>query len=271
MKDFFIDTANIPYIENLWEKIKDRIDPKMVRGITTNPNAFFKLNKLKLSEWLELLPKLCELVNKIRGDENGVVYIQGPNSLMSNEEILEYVYDLSKRKYGSKIGLKIPPYNNVLSIVDDLNKMIDVNVTGVADAGTALKCMTYNVRYVSIIPGRMDEVGINAINHLLYAGYSGNKKCEIISGSMRTIDGLLLTFKANTVPTIGERVWDQLLVDNNLNDLIISPMNVCWDMNNRHEFTPTIDEKSFDLSKAFFEQMDKCGEVAYDEFKTRNV
>ena len=35
MINFFFDTADITYIENAWDKLKDTVDPKYVSGITT--------------------------------------------------------------------------------------------------------------------------------------------------------------------------------------------------------------------------------------------
>jgi hypothetical protein len=45
MKKFFFDTANIEYIKEAWSKLESSVDKNKVVGITTNPNAFFKLNK----------------------------------------------------------------------------------------------------------------------------------------------------------------------------------------------------------------------------------
>lgn len=263
MKDFFIDTANIDYIEKLWETIKHKIDCKSVRGITTNPNAYFKINKLLLSEWLEHQIKLCELITKIRGDNKGVVYIQCPYSQMSSDEVLKFAKLVSQNNDGNtKIGLKIPPYKHILEIHQQLNEIMEVNVTGISDCATALKCISYGVKYVSIIPGRMEEVGIDAKQQIEFINQS-KMNSEIITGSMRTIDGLKWVFQYGTIPTIGERVWDLLLVDNKLNE-IINLHDISIPKYN--EFSPEIDNRNYDLSSSFFKQMDKCGENAYNDF-----
>jgi hypothetical protein len=161
------------YIKEAWSKLESSVDKNKVVGITTNPNAFFKLNKLTLEEWFELTPKLCELVSNIRQDDKGVVYIQGPSSKMSSDDILRYAETVSKLTDGNtKVGLKIAPYDHILKIVPRLNEILDVNVTGVADAGTALKSITYPVRYMSIIPGRMEEAGIDAKSQIAFINQS---------------------------------------------------------------------------------------------------
>ena len=41
---FFFDTADIIYLKDLWPKVQDYIKNDDVAGITTNPNAFSKIN-----------------------------------------------------------------------------------------------------------------------------------------------------------------------------------------------------------------------------------
>jgi transaldolase len=266
MKKFFFDTANIEYIKEAWSKLESSVDKNKVVGITTNPNAFFKLNKLTLKEWFELTPKLCELVSNIRQDDKGVVYIQGPSSKMSSDDILRYAETVSKLTDGNtKVGLKIAPYDHILKIVPRLNEILDVNVTGVADAGTALKSITYPVRYMSIIPGRMEEAGIDAKSQIAFINQSNLGNTEIIAGSMRTIEGLMWTFQYGTVPTIGERVWNEIFKEDNLSKIINIDYSI--DATITHQFCPSIDQRNYDLSDAFFNQMDDCGKQAYLDLK----
>lgn len=260
MKHFFFDTANIDYIKDAWSKLEGKVDRHNVVGITTNPNAFFKLNKLSLKEWFDLTPKLCELVSEIRQDDRGVVYIQGPSSLMTPAEILKYAEVVSKLSDGNtRVGLKIAPYENILRIVPELNLLVDTNVTGIADAATALKCLTYPVKYVSIIPGRMEEVGINAKAQIGFVHQSMSGCSKVIAGSMRTLEGLVWTFQYGTVPTIGERVWNIVFEEDNIEKLVNIDYNIDTTTT---QFCQPIDERNFELSKAFFEQMDNCGSQA---------
>ena len=265
MKDFFIDTANTPYIKSLWNSIKEEVSPSLMRGITTNPNAFFKTEEFSLDSWVKKLPELCEIVSNIRQDNKGVVYIQCPSCDMTPYQVLKYAEFISDKGDGNtKIGLKIPPYQSILEIVPQLNEIVDTNVTGVADTGTALKCMTHPIHFLSIIPGRMEEMGIDAKSHVAYLNQRGGKS-EIITGSMRTVEGLEWVFKYDTVPTIGERVWNILLEDNSKMKQILD-IDYSKVRYTAQHFAPINSQANTDLSLAFFKQMDECGKIAHQDF-----
>ena len=117
MVNYFIDTANIDSIKNIWNKIKDVTDPHLLKGITTNPNAFKKIDMFKLSEWEKHLPKLCELVSEMRGDEYGIVYVQAPVSTMSKRDIMAFAQHISQFTDGNtRLGLKLPPFKHALEL-----------------------------------------------------------------------------------------------------------------------------------------------------------
>ena len=59
MFDFFFDTADDEYILRTWEKVSTQMKPSQIRGITTNPNAFKKIEAHRLSEWEAKLPVSC--------------------------------------------------------------------------------------------------------------------------------------------------------------------------------------------------------------------
>jgi transaldolase len=265
MKNFLIDTANQSYIKNLWNSIKNDVDKKLVRGITTNPNAFFKINSLHFNEWEKSLPELCEIVSEIRQDDKGYVHIQAPSSMIGGDDILRYAEHVSKLNDGNtKIALKIPPYVEALRMVDKLNEIVQTNVTGLSDCSTALKCITYGVNYVSIIPGRMEEVGIDAKSQIAYLLQSNLNGCEIITGSMRTVEGLKWVFQYDTLPTIGERVWNLVLENNQIEELLSIDYNIDKEI---PQFSPEINDKNFNLSSDFFKQMDECGKVCFEDLK----
>jgi len=266
MKDFFFDTANVEYIREAWKKMEGKVDLSLVRGITTNPNAFFKIDKLSLKEWLDHLPLLCEVVSEIRGDDKGVVYVQGPSSKMTPEQQISYAKLVANLNDGkTRIGLKIPPFKEILEIVPTLNEILDTNVTGVSDASTALKCLTYPIDFLSIIPGRMEETGIDAKAHVAFLDQrnKSQEKREIITGSMRTLEGLIWVFKYNTVPTIGERVWNIIFEENNLEKVL--NIDYSEDLPVKH-FSPEVLTSNNKLSEDFFVQMDSCGEKAFEDF-----
>ncbi len=266
MVDFFIDTANIDAINNIWKKIKTTVYPNNMLGITTNPNAFKKINMFSLKEWEIHLPKICEVVSKIRNDDKGVVYVQTPVSTMRSDEILRFAAHIFKFTDGNtRLGLKLPPFKHALEIINDLEEFINTNVTGVADVATAMYAHSYYPTYISIIPGRMEEVGIDAKSQLRYLMnaklYSG-----IIAGSMRTLDGLKWVSEMGTVPTIGEKVWD--LIFNNMNILHEIKFNKESLNQSIQHFSPTINNINTDLSIAFFKQMDEYGEKCKQDFLT---
>tara|TARA_R110000824_G_scaffold144844_1_gene312933 strand:- start:3522 stop:4325 length:804 start_codon:yes stop_codon:yes gene_type:complete len=267
MFDFFFDTADIDYIRDVWSKLEGTVDRKHVRGITTNPNAFYKIDQNHLAEWEQKLPELCALVTEIRGDDKGIVYVQVPSSELSPEGTLAYARHISQFNDGStKLGLKIPPYEDILDIVDSLNEIMETNVTGLADAGTALSCLSYGVKYISLIPGRMEEKGLDAKAHVSFTNRRKTDNSEIIAGSMRTLEGLRWVVEYGTVPTIGTRVWALLLADDfNLPDLLdYNNMNLGGD-----RFAPFNTQVNRQLSLDFFEQMDVCGSVCYKDWAAR--
>ena len=186
---------------------------------------------------------------------------------MTPEEVLEWAEYISTFNDGNtKLGLKIPPYKPILDIVDDLNKIMEVNVTGLADCSTALNCLTRNVRYVSIIPGRMEEKGLDAKSHMKYANQRKDDNSDIIAGSMRTIEGLRWVSEYGAVPTIGTRVWDLVF-----SEMGVEEFNLLEEV--KHEkyisFSPLVTEISTNLSVDFFEQMDDCGKKTYQQFSNR--
>jgi transaldolase len=267
MKTFFFDTANIDFIKETWAKLSPYVSPKLVAGITTNPNAFFKINKLQLQEWFDHTTKLCQLVTEIRQDSEGVVYIQCPSSNMTPDEVLSYAKQVSTLSDGyTKIGLKIAPKSEILAINSELQKYVETNVTGLADCSTALKCITYGVDYISVIPGRMEEVEIDAKSQLTFINSANLGNTKIIAGSMRTLEQLKWTFQYGTVPTIGERVWPLLFENDELKSLI--ELNYDLEMNDI-VFSPLVEEKGINLSISFFNQMDECGKQAYENFKNK--
>lgn len=265
MVNFFIDTANIEAIKNIWGKIRYNVNSTDMLGITTNPNAFKKINFFSLHEWEMHLPKLCELVSNMREDDKGVVYVQAPVSTMTSMEIISFAKYINQFSDGNtKLGLKLPPFKHALEVIPIVSEFIETNVTGVADVGTALYAYSYFPDYISVIPGRMEEVGIDAkaqVRYLMNAKMSAN----IISGSMRTIEGLKWVSEMGTVPTIGEKVWDEIFKD--LNVLNEIKFNIDSLIQPVQHFSPLISEVNTNLSIAFFKQMDEYGQQCYNDYK----
>lgn len=276
MAAFFFDTADTDYIRKIWDKLGKHIDPSAVVGITTNPNALAKVNCDTLQKFEELVPRMCELVRELRGDSSteGLVYVQVPNSTMSYEDILRWaVYVNEFNGNGAAIALKIPHFSYVLRMAGEPElQNLYLNVTGVSDANTIIKALSYqNVFFASIIPGRMEEVGIDANTHLRYlANQQLQRHQNIIAGSMRTIEGLKNSIFYHTVPTIGSRVWDLIDAENRWEEFASYWENT-YEVSDEPsaDYTPLVTDTNLDLSKQFFDQMDKLGESLHTEFMNR--
>jgi transaldolase len=266
MRDFFFDTANIPFINDTMEKYGSQIDPKLVRGITTNPNAFSKVNMYHLDEWFTHTAEMAKLIADIRGDNEGEIHIQAPYSYLEPKVILEYAKMISGLTNGNcKVGMKIPPYQNILEYVDQFNEYVITNVTGLADSSTALKCITYDVGYVSIIPGRMEEVGIDAKSAIAFVNQCNFGNTQIITGSQRTTEQIIYSFYLDTVPTIGEKCWSHIFQDDNFQRIL----NIEYGYEPVGAFSPIISQDNIDLSLAFFDQMDGLGDTARKDLENK--
>lgn len=272
---FFFDTADADYIRNTWAKYSNYTDSSGILGITTNPNALHKVNCKSLVDLEDVVKSLSQVLNEI--SKTGEIFIQLPSSSMITfKEITQWAkYIKTLEKDPIKIGIKIPHYTFHLvqarSIVEACPGMT-VNVTGISDWAHILKAFTFeSVTYASLIPGRMDEAGINSNEHLMFLfGLINKPKQQIITGSMRTLKGLEDAIFFSTIPTIGTRLWDLLSVEDFIN---------CWNTTRRMNFAteivdgwkslphgPEITDKNVNLSQQFFEQMDLLGKPIYDEF-----
>jgi hypothetical protein len=269
---FFFDTADTDYIRKIWDKLGKYIDGSSVIGITTNPNALAKVNCDTLQKFETLVPQMTSLVGELRDEgPEGLVYVQVPNSTMKDEDILRWAtYVNGFNGNGAAIGLKIPHFSYALRLSGEPElKNLFLNVTGVSDANTIIKALSYhNVFFASIIPGRMEEVGIDANAHLEYlANQQLQRHQNIIAGSMRTIEGLKNSIYYHTVPTIGSRVWDLIDKENRWEEFV-SYWETTYEVGEepKADYTPLVTDANLDLSKQFFSQMDDLGEQMFLEF-----
>ena len=273
---FFFDTADIEYIKTAWAFLKTHggFEGADVVGITSNPNALTKVGCITMEAFNKHVPAMCKAITEIReGKPGGIVYVQFPQMTMGAESMRKYVKHILTLSDGvTKVGLKIPPYTHVLKMVPEFEKLIEVNVTGVTDCATALKCFTYGVRYVSTLTGRMEEVGINAREQLEYIVQGNLGQAEIITASMRTLECVAWGVSLGSVPTIGARVFDQIIAKGPEAAVELKKM---WDQEKNslnqfvqaNEFSPIITPEMKKLSLAFFEQMDSLGESLLKSFE----
>lgn len=267
MFDFFIDTADIKYIENKWDLISKHVSVSNFLGITTNPNAFARENLLKIEEWKARTEDLASLTAKIKGDDSGIIHVQMPSDSMTSEQVLRWAEKVSKWGNGkAQITLKIPPYKRYLELASQITTEygMAVNVTGIADAVTALTCVTRPVEYISIIPGRMEEVGIDAKAHVLAVMNANVGSWKVITGSMRTLEGLAWCVDMGTIPTIGKRVLDLITEDNTIQVFQQIPTTLTNDCD--FNYSPYPSSSSEKLSRDFFIQMNELGQKTYEDF-----
>lgn len=275
MIDFFFDTADTDYIRKTWDVLGNHAD-NFTFGITTNPNAMNKVNCNTVDKFVARTNELLDLLEEL-GQSDGLVYVQFPSTQMSDDECLKFVDLITKLQRwsnmgidGPRIALKIPHFSRMLKLSSKVYfSSLSVNVTGISDCGTIMKAsLCPNVRYASIIPGRMEEVGIDANAHLKFLAMTNLNGTEVITGSMRTIEGLKSAVYYNTVPTIGWRVWDKIAEQD-----IWSEFPTYWE--NRFDpaecileddYIPNITETNRQLSVDFFEQMDDMGNDLYLDF-----
>ena len=117
----------------------------------------------------------------------------------------------------------------------------------------------------SINLGRMEEADIDARSHVSYAKHSELGKIKIITGSMRTLEGLKWCVEYGTLPTIGTRVLD-LINGSNVQDVF------SWTARNAPfpSFCPPVTQTNTQLSIDFFKQMDDMGTQAYFDLQQSN-
>jgi len=267
MFNYFIDTADSEYIKNLWNKIKNYSSSKNMLGITTNPNAFFKTNDLTLKQWIEKSKILGDIISNIRQDNFGELHIQFPSSNVDEKTFKNFVTVLPEFTNNNvQICIKVPPFRSALKIAEKYKKNFNLNVTGTADAGTALLALTYDIKYLSIIPGRMEEQKIDAKSHVAYLQNRNIKNTHIITGSMRTIECLQWCIEYGTIPTIGTRVWDQI-TEENIKELFTYTINPQYKNIQTTKFAPFNSILNNDLSLSFFNEMDSKGLNCYNDLK----
>lgn len=257
MRKIFLDSADVGYCEKVLSV--GMFYKEEVLGITTNPKAFSKINCFNLSEWRDATKNLCGLISDFRGDNQGIVYVQIPSSNASYYEVMDYVKEIKKWTDGkTSIGLKIPHFWRFLHFAHDLGNSINLNVTGVTDALTAVRALTANVKYVSFLTGRMDENSLNSLSHLKFLG-TFQPMNRIITGSMRTVEGLAEAVAYGTVPTIGAKLLD-LLFDEKGYIEFKNAIKTAEAADYLDDFdVPDICTGNIELSQSFFEEMDALG------------
>ena len=121
MKEFFFDTADLEFIKKTIEKLEGKIDFKLIKGVTTNPNAFNKIDKHSMYQWVEVAEEIGNFLYDLRQDSKGEVHIQLPNANLKIDHAVKFS-DFISQLPNSKmtIGMKIPPYQEILTNLEKL-------------------------------------------------------------------------------------------------------------------------------------------------------
>jgi transaldolase len=282
-KEFFLDTANEEELRRVWDFVNKQSEIACL-GITTNPNALAKIGCNTMAQFETVIPSLVSLTTEMTDGRGGIVHVQIPNSMMEDKEIIRWATYVAGFSDGvTAMALKIPHQTRTLRLASTINgRGLMVNVTGISDWATLCKAFQYPyVKYASLIPGRMEEVGIDANLHMDYIRQidraKGNQ--QVIAGSMRTIDGLHSAIARGTIPTIGMRVWNELLKPSmKTGRHAVTNFTRLWDEKrwgpqvregaNAADFShaPLVTATNIQLSVDFFDQMDKLGQDMYQEF-----
>jgi len=271
-REFYIDTADTHYIDLVLSRLSNQGDGQTVshfRGITTNPNAMSKVNAHTLSQWTSQLRKICKLLNKWTHGIPKIpeLHVQLPNTrFISDSDVAKFVGYLQDNLTEGEFQLciKISPYQLASVSAYLQSEGVKVNVTGCADYASVLRASSYGVDYASIIPGRMDERKIQSNKHLSYLNACDLGNTKVITGSMRTVRGVRDGFKYGTIPTIGSRVWNKILINKHAHEQFDTILNVPSKLNLGKFLAPVqITKDSQDLTNEFFESMDELGTQAY--------
>ena len=93
-KEFFFDTADLEFIK-ITEKLEGKIDFKLIKGVTTNPNAFNKITN-SMYQWVEIAEEIGNFLYDLRQDNKGEVHIQLPNANLKIDHAVKFANFISK-------------------------------------------------------------------------------------------------------------------------------------------------------------------------------
>jgi hypothetical protein len=268
---FLFDTADLDYVKRTWDKLSKYVGDGAVAGITTNPNALAKIKCDTIGKLSKLIYEGTSLLTEMCEYGSASFHVQFPQSVPKDlSELIRWIRFVRCCGDGySDVAIKVSPDKDVLDFIENKYYGLEnpiINVTGLSDAATAHRCLSYNaVSYVSLIPGRMEEVGIDSIPHLfsITNRHGHDKNPQLITGSMRTLDGLKWAIICGSIPTIGSRVWD-LMTDEDYKNFP-TLWNVPRPTLQYLQSIPLTDDRNIKLTSDFFTQMDVLGQPMYKE------
>ncbi len=275
---FYIDTAIEADIVAIIEKI-DRECPKLLGkfgGITTNPNA---MHNAGITTYGGHINQVKELVGVM--STWGLfteLHTQLPSSTMNVHGAGMFIDEMLTIYPPASIVIKFPP--NIKLIADIQSRpeygSLKINVTGLTSVYDCLIMLMFStVRYASLIPGRMEAAGINASQHLaLYETLMRSTAIDgdVITGSMRTVEQVISSANAGTLPTIGTKVWN-LMTPDDLESLYNSlcPLSAMKKLSSDRLVPIPVSDVNVELTNSFFAQMDEMGKAVFDSFQKEKI
>ncbi len=140
----FIDTGNV-------EEIKEVASWGVLEGVTTNPTLIAKEGK----DFKEVVKEIVNLVNCPLCVET---LVSAQLTAAKSDEMLQQAEELIK--LDDKVVIKIPISEEGLKVVKILSERgIKTNVTLNFSANQALMAAKAGATYVSILSGRLDDIG----------------------------------------------------------------------------------------------------------------
>jgi len=195
----FLDTANL-------EEIKLALKTGMLDGVTTNPSLIAKEGKDLTQE----VKKMIQLFTQAgRPDYSISMEVLSPDTAGMLKEAKVYA------KVGKGVVVKIPMTVEGMAAVKVLTALkIKTNVTLVFSANQALLAAKAGATYVSPFIGRIDDIGMNAIELLeeirtIYDNYG--YKTEILAASIRSARQVTQAAMVGCdIATLPYRIFEQL-------------------------------------------------------------
>src|SRR4051812_16786623 len=116
---FFIDTASVGVVKQVWEKLNKFVESEALLGVTTNPSALDKVNCVNLKDLETVVLDLANALYDINPD--ATIFVQIPNSIMWPEDVLKWGTYISGLGDGIiNMGVKIPHWFYMLELHQDL-------------------------------------------------------------------------------------------------------------------------------------------------------
>lgn len=186
----FLDTS-------VYDEILKLKELGIVKGVTTNPTILKKENNIGDMEKIkELLTKIAKLIHPYP------LSVQVTSLGKSN--IIEEAKRL--KSIGENVVVKVPIHgpNGEIENLEAVNKLeelhnIRVNVTAIMNAQQCLVAGISGASYVSILGGRVNDIGYNVIKEIEYTKSIFDRKginSKIIIGSVRENINVLEWIKA---------------------------------------------------------------------------